>query len=144
MNKLGEIISRNEERIRAAWMSDMGRSVRRSDLMSSVELEEQTRALVRALVKGTQSSEPTDVSTQGWSAVRDLLQEISVSRARQGFTPSETATFVLSLKQSLFAIMRTELAGNEDELFDNIWSSTELLDQLSLFTTEASSPRARN
>ena len=40
---------------------------------------------------------------EGWSAVRELLGEFSRSRALQGFTPSETATFIFSLKEPLFA-----------------------------------------
>ncbi len=137
MNKLGEIISRNEENIRSAWIGGMSRSVQRSDLISKVELEEQTRALLNAIAKGAQSNAPTDPSAPAWSSARELLQEISVSRTRQGFTPAETATFVLSLKQPLFSTIRAELSGNQDELFENIWTSTQLLDGLSLLTTEA-------
>jgi rsbT co-antagonist protein RsbR len=137
MNKLGEIISRNEDGIRTAWISDMGKSVQRTDLISKVELEEQARALLQAIVKGTQSADPADVSTPGWSGTRELLQEISTSRTRQGFTPSETATFVMSLKQPLFSTIRTELSGNQNDVFDNIWLGTQLIDRLSLLTVEA-------
>ena len=61
----------------------------------------------------------------------------AASRARQGFTPSETAGFVLSLKQPLFATIRQELSGNVDEMFQAIWVSSSLLDKLSMLTTEA-------
>ena len=57
MSKLGEIISRNEERIRTDWINDMAKSVQRADLISKVELEEQTRSLLSAIAKGA-SSEP--------------------------------------------------------------------------------------
>jgi rsbT co-antagonist protein RsbR len=137
MNKLGEIISRNEERIRTAWIADMGRSVQRNDLISKVELEEQTRGVLNAIAKGTQSADPSDISTPPWTPARELLQEISVSRAHQGFTPAETATFVLSLKRPLFTTLRSELSGDQNQLFDNIWTSTQLLDRLALLTTQA-------
>ena len=45
--------------------------------------------------------------------------------------------FVLSLKQPLFTTIRKELAGNQDEMFDTIWSATQLLDRLSMITSEA-------
>src|ERR1700685_849205 len=98
MSKLGEIISRNEERIRTDWINDMAKSVQRADLISRVELDEQTRSLLSAIAKGASSGQSDDVTRPEWSSARELLQDISASRARQGFTPAETATFVLSLK----------------------------------------------
>jgi CheY-like chemotaxis protein len=43
------------------------------------------------------------------SPLHDLLGSISVSRARLGFTPSETATFVFSLKEPRFRVLRQHL-----------------------------------
>ena len=136
MTKLGEIISRNEDRIRSDWMTNMSAAVQRADLMSKAELGEQSSFLLRAIAKGVSSSQGNDISGADWAPTRELLQDISASRVRQGFTPSETATFVLSLKQALFTTIRKELAGNQDEMFDLIWSTTRLLDSLSLLTLE--------
>lgn len=137
MNELGEIISKNEEKLRTDWIRDMGNAVQRADLMGKGELEEQCRALLSAIVTGIRSSRPTDISSPGWSSARELLQEISVSRARQGFSPSDVATFVLSLKRPIFVEIRRELSSKPDALFDTIWTATELLDQLALTTTES-------
>ncbi len=137
MSELAEIISKNEDRIRAEWIRDMSKSVQRSDLMSRTELDEQSRALLSAIVQGVKISGPTDVSASGWTAARELLQDISASRARQGFSSVEVATFVLSLKQPLFASIRESLDKNQDKLLDTIWAATELLDRLALITTEA-------
>lgn len=136
MSKLGEIISRNEERIRTAWISDMTKSVQRADLISRVELDEQTRNLLSAIAKGASSAQADDVTQPAWSSAREFLQDISASRARQGFTPAETATFVLSLKHPLFMNIRQELDKNQNEMFDAIWEATQLLDKLALLTTE--------
>jgi rsbT co-antagonist protein RsbR len=136
MSKLGEIISRNQDRIRTEWMKDMTSGVQRPDLMSSAELNEQSAALLKGIAKGLSSSQGTDVSSAEWAPVREMLQDISASRARQGFTPSETASFVVSLKQPLFASIRKELTGNQDEMFDALLSATQVLDRLSLVTSE--------
>lgn len=137
MNELAEIISRNEDKLRAEWLRDMGTSVQRADLISKDELEEQCRALLSAIVTGIRTSGLTEISSAGWNSARDLLQEISVSRARQGFSTSDVATFVLSLKRPIFVTIRREMASSPDRLFDMIWTATELLDQLALTTTEA-------
>jgi rsbT co-antagonist protein RsbR len=138
MSKLGEIVSRNEERIRTDWIKDMTSGVQRTDLMSSAELREQSAALLKAVAKGVSSSQGADISSADWAPAREILQDISASRARQGFTPSETAIFVLSLKQPLFTTIRKELTGSQDEMFETLWSATQLLDRLSLVTTDAS------
>ncbi len=136
MSKLGEIISRNEERIRTDWMKDMTSSVQRADLMSSTELNEQSAALLKAIAKGASSSQATDISSAEWAPAREMLQDISASRARQGFTPSQTSSFVLSLRHPLFTTIQKELRGSQDEMVDTLWSATQLLDHLSLVTTE--------
>ena len=136
MSRLGEIISRNEDRIRAAWIDNMSKSVQRNDLISKIELEEQSRALLAAIAKGVQSGS-VNTADSTWTSARDLLQDISSSRARQGFSSVETATFVLSLKQPLFQSIRQELSKDQNELFDTVWMTTELLDRLALLTTEA-------
>ncbi len=136
MNELADIISRNEEQIRAEWIRDMAKSLQRGDLISKTELEEQSRSVLGAVVKGVKS-DSNDISSPPWSGARDLLQEISASRARQGFSPVEVATFVLSLKQPIFSAIRRDLAKSQDKLFDTVWSATELLDRLALTTTES-------
>jgi rsbT co-antagonist protein RsbR len=137
MNQLAEIISRNEDQIRRLWIEGMSRSVQRADLIAKDELDEQCRAILAAIVDGVKASGPIDVASAGWDTAREIFQSISASRARQGFSPVEVATYVLSLKQPLFAAIRGSLKGSEDEMFETIWSATELLDRLALVTTEA-------
>ena len=137
MNELVEILSKNESQIMAEWIRDMEKSVQRTDLISKSELEEQCRGLLTAVVSGARSSGPTNINGAGWNSARDLLRDISTSRARQGFSPSEVATFVLSLKQPTFSAIRSDLSSNQDKLFDTIWTATEMLDRLALITSEA-------
>jgi rsbT co-antagonist protein RsbR len=54
----------------------------------------------------------------------------------QGFTPTETATFVFSLKEPLFTLLHEEAKGNAQQLGQEIWSASKLVDKLGLFTAE--------
>jgi rsbT co-antagonist protein RsbR len=137
MSDLAEIISKNEEQILKEWIRDMGKSVQRADLMSKVELDDQCRALLKAVVTGVRVSGASDIEAAGWNEARDFLQSISSSRARQGFSPAEVATFVLSLKQPVFAAIRNAHVKNQDQVFEAIWATTEMLDHLALLTTES-------
>jgi len=137
MNELTEIISKNESQIMAEWIRSMEKSVQRTDLISKTELEEQCRSILTAVVTGVRVSGPTEIGGAGWNSARDLLREISTSRARQGFYPGEVATFVLSLKQPIFSAIRRELSSSQDKLFDTVWTATEMLDRLALITSDA-------
>jgi rsbT co-antagonist protein RsbR len=137
MNELAEIIAKHEGTIRTEWIGGMPKSVERADLIGKSELDEQCRALLNAVVAGVKTSGPIDIAAPGWDTARELLKEISVSRARQGFSPVDVAMFILSLKQPLFTVIRTELSKSQEKLFDAVWAATEMLDRLALVTTEA-------
>ena len=55
----------------------------------------------------------------------------------QGFSPGETASFVFSLKEPLFALLRREFSHSADDLGQEIWTANRLIDKLGLYTIEA-------
>jgi rsbT co-antagonist protein RsbR len=137
MSKLPEMITKHQDAIRADWLKQMSSAVRRADLMSNEEIDSQSRELMTAISSGAKSGEITNLDGPAWTPARDTLTAISASRAKQGFTTSETATFVLSLKQPLFSLIRKELAASPDTMFDEVWKASLLLDKLALVTADA-------
>ena len=65
-----------------------------------------------------------------------MLGGLSRSRSLQGFSPSETATFVFSLKAPLFERIREEAGKDGGTLFEEVRRANDLLDRLGLYTTE--------
>lgn len=137
MSKLPDLIQKHESEILAEWLKTMAGSVRRMDLMDQKELDQQAKDLLSGLAEGVRSGDITNMDGNAWSRVREQMRTISASRARQGFSPTETSTFVLSLKQPIFQLIRRELGKSPDVLFEEIWNANLLLDKLSMFTTEA-------
>jgi rsbT co-antagonist protein RsbR len=134
-SRLPQLIERDQSALLDEWISAQMRALtRRPDLMGDAELREQSSGLLSAINLAAKGG--TDPDGPSWKPVRDRLAEISRSRARQGFSPSETAIFVFSLKQPLSARLRAELERTPDALFDELWTLTELVDKLGLFTTE--------
>jgi rsbT co-antagonist protein RsbR len=88
------------------------------------------------LRQAAQSRKLADIAGPEWTEVREQLAEISRARALQGFSPSDTTMFVLSLKQPLFTRLRLECKEDAGVLANEIWTVTLLLDQLGLYTTE--------
>src|SRR5690349_23396476 len=137
MSKLPEALARHQNEIYADWMKQMSSAVRRADLMNDTELREQSRELLAAIVNGTKAGDITNLDGNAWGPARDMLQSISASRARQGFTPSETTVFVLSLKQPIFSVLRQDFSKEPDTMFQEIWNSTVMVDKLAQFTADA-------
>jgi rsbT co-antagonist protein RsbR len=137
MSKLPEMINKHHEEIRIDWLKQMSTAVRRADLISNEEIDSQSRELMNAIASGVKSGDITNLDGPAWGPARDTLSAISASRAKQGFSTGETATFVLSLKQPLFTVLRREHAADPIALFDEIWKSTLLVDKLALITADA-------
>lgn len=137
MSKLPEMINKHHEEIRADWLKQMSNAVRRADLISNQELESQSREIMEAIASGARSGDVTNLDGSSWDQARDTLTAISASRAKQGFSTGETATFVLSLKQPIFNAVRRENSSDPTALFDDIWKSTQLIDKLALITADA-------
>jgi len=136
-SRIPEIIGRHESQLLNDWMKQqLDASSLRNDLMSEAELRAQSRQFLSLFRTAAESGNLTDVNGAAWAEPREFLAGISRSRALQGYSPVETATFVFSIKQPLFAALRRDLGNDPETLTDEIWSATMLLDKLGLLTTE--------
>ena len=136
-SKLVEIVQNETRELLADWMKQQcAAETLRPDLMNERELREQSQQFLHALSEAVQQGTLSDIKGPAWANVRELLEHVSSSRATQGFTPSQTATFVFSLKQPLFARLRRAHGRDANGLADDIWQATVLLDALGLYTAE--------
>ena len=129
------VLSKSESSVLTEWIKEMAGATRRTDLMNDSELRSQCSKFLKLLREGAESGS-SDVQTASWQPLRELLTEISRSRAQQGFTPTETATFVLSVKKPLFELLRDHVGNDANSVAAELWSTSELIDSLGLFTAE--------
>lgn len=136
-NRLAEILKSYEAQLLKDWSAEQITTLAdRADLIQETELKAQGKEFLSLLRSAVASGKVEDIQETEWEGVRDMLAGVSRSRALQGFTPSETATFVLGLKKSLFTYLQQELKGDAGELAEQLWATTVLLDKLGLWTTE--------
>jgi rsbT co-antagonist protein RsbR len=135
VTNLGSIVANHRDAILNGWLRDMIGSTRRSDLMKESELHTQCQQFLSLLVQATAQS--ANIQTQAYDPLREMLAEISRTRAVQGFTTRETATFIFSIKQPLFTAIRESLGKDSTAMADEMWLTTEIIDSLGLYTTEA-------
>jgi rsbT co-antagonist protein RsbR len=135
--KLGEILRKYESELLEQWVKEQLSSVTlRRDLISEAQLREQSSEFVRLLGQRIDGGNYTDITTEDWGPVRDMLTSVSDSRAKQGFSPSETASFVFSFKQPLFDRLRKEHGKDADALAEDVWLASVLVDELGLYVGE--------
>lgn len=128
-----DLLSSNESKILEEWLKEqLSNDLLRKDLMQQTELRKQSRDFLSLFNSAITVNQ--DIDSKEWDQVKDFLGNISYSRAMQGFTPTETATFIFSLKQTLINIFKSKSA--DTDFFTNLWVMTLILDKLGLYTTE--------
>ena len=123
--------------ILAEWLKDIVASGATSDTRSGKgELEGAADKFFTLLLQGADRASAEDLGNEHWKPVTQFLESFSSNRARQGFTSSQTATFIFSLKQPVFNVLRREIK-DPAALGDAIWDINVLLDKLGLATVSS-------
>jgi rsbT co-antagonist protein RsbR len=108
----------------------------RADLIKEEDLRAQSTEFLERFQSAAERGELSDIKSPAWAPVTELLGQLARRRGQMGFSPSETATFIFSLKQPLIGQLRTETGNDAERLFEEIATASELLDKLGLYTTE--------
>lgn len=135
-SKIPEILKTYEADLLSEWNQELVASNTRRGLIREAELQEECREFIKLLANAVQKGNLTNVQATEWREVREMLTSVSRSRSQKGFTPTETATFVLSFKRPLFDRLGQQLQ-DPAELGKEIWQASALLDRLGLLVVEA-------
>jgi rsbT co-antagonist protein RsbR len=135
LRALTQIISEKQPQILARWSELLAVSAGGAGRIKVAEIQKQCADFLSALgiamsAGAVNSDDPV------FAASKALLDDVSRARANQGFTPSETATFVFSLKEPLFEQLRAQYPDDAATVAVAGWEMTQLLDQLGLYTME--------
>ncbi|MCX2484838.1 STAS domain-containing protein [Pedobacter sp. MR2016-24] len=105
------------------------------DLISNQDLRSQSADFVNALVNNLNENNIDNPNSSDFDHVIEILGGISISRARQGFSPRETGFFILSLKESFLEILNQEISDVKD-LFTQSLRLSRLMDNFTILTFE--------
>jgi rsbT co-antagonist protein RsbR len=135
--KLAEILDKREQEIAQAWIDRQAAGGRRMSPAEQHEATRQSREFLSTIKGAVQRDGTENISGPSWTPVREFLTNFSAARAKGGFTPTESASFIFSLKQPVFEALRQEVGQDIEALVAETWRATELLDALGLLTAEA-------
>ena len=131
--RIAEIVKTARQPLLEGWLANL-REALGDGRIANTELTHQATELLGLITQALESG--TDIQGDGWAATRQMLDEISRSRAIQGFSWTETALFVFSLKKPLFHELRRAFSTDTQALADATWEANLLADALAMHTIQ--------
>ncbi|WP_213880883.1 STAS domain-containing protein [Pseudomonas sp. dw_358] len=128
---LAELLKQHESTLLEQWIAAQRSAGIRSDLIDERTVQANSRELLKSLSMAIAEGND-DVEAPAWRPVKALLERLSQAQSRQGFTPTETATFVFSLKEPLFVAIQEHATDPANVTL----TASRLLDKLGLFSMQ--------
>jgi len=107
----------------------------REDIISNEDIRSQSEELLSAFIDSLSDANIDGGHSKDFENVIDILSSISVNRARQGFSPRETAVYVFSLKEALLQTLSEEIA-DPTILYKQSMAISRILDNFGMATFE--------
>lgn len=134
---LSKVLQKRKKQLLEQWMNNqLADESLREDLMSNEDLRTQSIELLDALVKVVNNRNVGDVQSSDFDSVIEILSGISISRARQGYSPRETGIYIFSLKDALLQILQEELKNDPAQLYSVSIQVSKLIDSFGVTTFE--------
>ncbi|HYG11027.1 MAG TPA: STAS domain-containing protein [Pyrinomonadaceae bacterium] len=132
-----ELLSARRDEILNIWIKERLESEDfRDELISKHELRQQSQQIVEMLARALRESDGADFDDSSFDELRVFLNEISRQRAVKGYTPSENATYILSLRNVVLPILAEDFEGDIVTLVREMDHFTRLLDRMGLVMVE--------
>src|SRR5688572_2774510 len=136
-NKLADVLVRRHGEIADQWLEQQFAGERRLSAPEQQEITRTSREIMGALKTAAQSEDLDGIGGAGWSRMKEILTDLSSARAKDGYSPSETASFIFSLKPPVYGALERDLAKDGAALPEAVRQASVLLDKLGLFTIES-------
>ena len=134
---LGDVLKSDNADILKSWIAQQLSGSNSKGLINEHELRTQAENFLTVFTAAVKQSADGSMQGESWDEVRTFLAALSRNRATQGFSPSDTALFVFSLKEPVYSAVRARLSDTSDALGDALQRASSLLDKLGLYTFEA-------
>jgi len=133
-----DAVRKNEPALLARWSQNLEASgATRDARISPQEMSTQARDFLRLMVDASATADASDTGAREWADTRAFLENLSRTRALQGFDSQDTASFIFSLKRVLFETIQHAYADSPNEQASQMWAVSELLDSLGMHTVRS-------
>jgi len=133
-----DAVRKNEPALLARWSQNLEASgATRDARISPQEMSTQARDFLRLMVDASATADASDTGAREWADTRAFLENLSRTRALQGFDSQDTASFIFSLKRVLFETIQHAYADSPQDQAGQMWAVSELLDSLGMHTVRS-------
>jgi len=130
-NQTAQLLQKNRNLILEKWMAlQVADHTLRENLITNQALHSQSEELLDGVLRVSASPANLD-------SIAETLGDLSLSRARQGFSAGESSTFLLTLKTAILQVLETELPDAAATLYAEAASVHQLFDKLNVIGFEA-------
>ena len=132
-----KVLQRKKKQVMDLWMKkQLADDTLREDLMSNEELQQQSEELVTIILDRLNDDNLDAAESSDFEDVYEVLGGISISRARQGFTPRETGLYIFSMKDALIEVLQQEIKNDPVALYEATLKVSKLIDSFGVVTFE--------
>jgi rsbT co-antagonist protein RsbR len=132
---LNTVLKDSHAEILSEWIAQQLADGARSKSVSDASLKNSSTEFLKLLEDASSGGEVSNIDSSSFAPIKQMLSDLSASRAIQGSTPTETASFIFSLKTILFKKLAAKTGAAN--LTGTMIAVSELLDKLGLFTAES-------
>ncbi|MES2648839.1 MAG: STAS domain-containing protein [Bacteroidota bacterium] len=125
------ILQRKKKQILDLWIENQLKDENlRDDLMSNQEMQKESNELLNTLLRTINEENISDTQSPDFDSLNEVISGISITRAKQGFSPKETGYYIFSLREALIQALHQDFAGDAKELLDATLQIVKLIDSL--------------
>ncbi|GAB3316866.1 STAS domain-containing protein [Larkinella ripae] len=130
-------LQKKKQQVLELWMKNqLDDAGLREDLMTNDELQVQSDELLDVILKSLNETNITQPESYDFDPVFEILSGISISRARQGYSPRETGLYIFSLKNAMQEVLRQEIHDDPLHLYNESIKVSKLIDAFGITTFE--------
>jgi rsbT co-antagonist protein RsbR len=132
-----DLLSRNNRSISETWIKiQLEDDSLRDDLIANEDLRVQSEELISALIKAFEKGNFSNIEEDEYEEVLEIISSLSLSRAKQGYSPRETGVYVLSMKDAFGRFLEEELKDDVASLYEEISTINKVVDRLGIYSFE--------
>ncbi|HET9331886.1 MAG TPA: STAS domain-containing protein [Steroidobacteraceae bacterium] len=133
--RLAGMLARHRDKILKQWQRELAALTGKAKL-SAEDTRRQADEFFDVFMGALSAGAGADTAAESWKPVRTFLDQLSRERVMAGFSSDETAIFIFSLKRALFDAVSGESKRSTEQVAEDLWTISELLDKLGLHTVK--------
>lgn len=131
-DKSTQILKEKKETILELWIS---KQMAQDSYFNAEDQKEDSEDFLGAFLGALNESNINDKDAKGFEKVHDILMGISVSRAKRGFTPRETAVYMFTFKEALLEVLSQDIS-DPVKLYEDSLKISKIIDNMAILTFE--------